>query len=451
MTRERLVIAGGDAAGMSAGSQAARLRPGLEVIAFEKSPHTSYSACGIPYYVGGVVDDAARLVVRSPEKFREKYGIGARVLHEVEEIDASNRRVRVRDLDGGGVWSEPYDHLLLATGALPFLPDLPGSGASGIFGVDTLQSGLEISRFLNQSRSEKAVIVGGGYIGLEMAEALVMRGLRVSLVQRGPQVMDTLDPDMGALVSAALREAGVCLYLGEEAQGFETSGGKVAGVVTDRRTIPADLVILGLGVRPNTALARQAGIPLGVKEAIRVNGRMQTEVEGVWAAGDCAESFHLVSRRAVHIALGTIANRQGRVAGINLGGGYATFPGVVGTAVTKICRLEVGRTGLREKDIGRLGLEFASARIESRTRAGYYPDAEPITVKILAEKGSGRLLGGQIVGGAGSVKRIDVLATALHAGFTVGEIVNLDLWYAPPFSPVWDPVQTAARVAEKDV
>lgn len=389
------------------------------------------------------------LVVRSPEKFREKYGIDVRTLHEVVEIDSASRRVKVRRLEIGEELWEPYDQLLVTTGAAPLYPDLPGIDARGVHGVDTLQSGIELRKALDDGQHRKAVIIGGGYIGLEMAEALITRGLEVSLVQRGPQVMRTLDEDMGVLISSGLREMGVTLFLGEGVTGFDLRGGCVTGVVTEKRTLPADLVILGIGVRPRTELARSAGIPLGEKGAIRVNARMQTEVDGIWAAGDCAESFHLVSRRPVYIALGTVANKQGRVAGINLGGDYATFPGVVGTAVTKVCELEVARTGLNEREIARLGLECASARIESRTRAGYYPGAGRITVKLLAEKGSGRLLGGQIVGAEGSAKRIDVIAAALHAGFTAGEMINLDLGYAPPYSPVWDPLLIAAREVAK--
>ena len=304
---------------------------------------------------------------------------------------------------------------------------------------------------VDTERPKRAVVVGGGYIGLEMAEALILRGLEVSLVERGEQVMSTLDPDMGALVSGAVAEAGVQLHLGESLEAFEVAGGRVTAVVTDKRTLPADIVILGLGVHPRTELAERAGIPLGVRGAIRVNERMQTEIPGVWAAGDCAESFHLVSRRPVHIALGTIANKQGRVAGINLGGGYATFPGVVGTAVSKICKWEVARTGLQEREIRGLGLEPVSAVIKSTTRAGYYPNAGPITVKTLAEKGSGRLLGAQIVGIEGAAKRIDIFATALHAGMTVQEMINLDLSYAPPYSNAWDPVHIAVRQADRAV
>lgn len=399
-----------------------------------------------------------RLIARTPEVFRTRYNIDARVLHEAVEVDLARRRVRVCPVGEGGdalenscTW-EAFDQLLLATGALPIYPDVPGAGARGIYALSTLQSGIEVRQAVDGEKPQRAVIVGGGYVGLEMAEALVMRGLDVSLVEKMPQVMNTLDPDMGSLVSNALREFGVHLYLQESLAAFEVSDGQVRAVVTDRRTLPADLVVLGIGLRPNTALAAQAGIPLGVRNAIRVDRRMRTPLDGVWAAGDCAESWHLVSRRPTHVALGTVANKHGRVAGINIasrsqgaGGEEALFPGVVGTAITKVGTLEVARTGLQEAELQELGLEYVSARIESHTRAGYYPGAGPITVKVHAEKGSGRLLGGQIVGGEGAAKRIDVLATALHAGLTVGEIVDLDLSYAPPYSLVWDPVAIAAR------
>ncbi|MFA5516545.1 MAG: FAD-dependent oxidoreductase [Desulfuromonadales bacterium] len=450
MKKERLVVIGGDAAGMSAAARVRRERADVDIVVFERSPHTSYSACGMPYYIAGMVETAEDLIARTPEKFREKYNIDARVRHEALGIDTAAARVRVRGPAGEEFW-EGYDQLLIATGAHPFCPELPGSEASGIYGLSTLESGIRVRRAMDAERPQRAVVVGGGYIGLEMAEAMIRRKLDVSLVTRGAQVMETLDADMGALVSQALQEVGVTLYRGETLTGFETREGKVAAVVTDRRTLPADIVILGMGVRANARLAQEAGIPLGVKEAIQVNERMQTAVAGVWAAGDCVASHHLVSRRPFYIALGTVANKQGVVAGANLAGGYATFPGVLGTAVSKICRYEVARTGLHERDIGELGLEFISATIRSRTRAGYYPGAGRITVKLLAEKGSGRLLGGQIVGEEGAAKRIDVLAAALHAGMTVHDIVNLDLSYAPPFSPVWDPVQTAARQAVKHV
>ncbi|HEY1297096.1 MAG TPA: FAD-dependent oxidoreductase [Chloroflexota bacterium] len=443
---ERVVVIGGDAAGMSAASQARRMRADLQIVAFERGAYTSYSACGMPYYVGGVVADVEPLIARTPRQFLER-GIQAHVRHEVESIDLQRRTVQVTRLEDGGVLSEPFDHLVIGTGALPIRPTLPGIDAKGIYALSILEDGIRVREAVERDRLRNAVIVGGGYIGLEMAEALVMRGLNVSLVERHSAVMNTLDTDMGKIVSQALRDIGVTLYLEESVEGFETDSGKVVCVKTDRRTLPAELVILGVGTRPNIALAQDAGIPLGDTGAIKINARMQTEVEGVWAAGDCAEAFHLISRRPVHIALGTIANKQGRICGINLGGGYATFPGVVGTAVSKICAVEVARTGLNEKEARALGLEYVVGKIESTTRAGYFPGAGKITVKVLAERATGRLLGAQLVGIEGAAKRIDVFATALHANMTVEELQYLDLSYAPPFAPVWDPILIAARKA----
>jgi NADPH-dependent 2,4-dienoyl-CoA reductase/sulfur reductase-like enzyme len=366
-------------------------------------------------------------------------------------IDPNQQRVQVQNLETAKQSWEPYDQLMVATGAVPICPQVPGADAEGIYGADSLKTAMRINEIIDRKQPKRAVIVGGGYIGLEMAEALILRGLTVSLVEQADEVMNTLDPDMGALVSKALEETGVALYRQESLQGFDHSENGVRAVITDQREIPADMVILGMGVRPNTDLAKEAGIPLGAKDAIKVNSRMQTDVENIWSAGDCVESFHLVSKKPFYVALGTVANKQGRVAGINIGGGKATFPGAVGTAISKICQVGVARTGLQVKEIEQLDLDYADARIESKTRAGYYPGAEDITVKVLAEKRSGRLLGGQIVGKGDGAKRIDVLATALHAGFNVQEMIHLDLSYAPPFSPVWDPVLIAVRQIIKKI
>jgi NADPH-dependent 2,4-dienoyl-CoA reductase/sulfur reductase-like enzyme len=357
----------------------------------------------------------------------------------------------VRDIENSRTNREGFDYLMLATGAVPVRPPVEGMDAQGIFGVSTLQSGLALKQFIRETDPQKAVVVGGGYIGLEMAENLASIGLQVSLIERGSEVMGTLDPHMGALVSKALIDVGVTLYRDESLEAFEVNNNQVRGVITGKRTLPADLVILGMGVRPNTHLAEAAGIELGTTGAVAADDTMKTSAENVWTGGDCAESFHLVSKRKVNIALGTVANKHGRVAGTNLAGGYAVFPGLVGTAVSKICAVEVARTGLQEKEIHQTGREFVSAVIESTTRASYYPGAGSITVKVLAEKGTGKFLGGQIVGKEGAAKRIDIMATALHAGFTVDEVADLDLSYAPPYSPLWDPVAVAARVASKKV
>ncbi|MCS6803038.1 MAG: FAD-dependent oxidoreductase [Chloroflexota bacterium] len=445
-TRERLLIIGGDAAGMSAASQAKRQRPDLEVIAFERGWHTSYSACGMPYLVGGLVERADSLIARTPDQFA-KQGIEARLRHEVIALDLAARRVTVRRLEEGGEYEESFDHLVIATGARPIAPDLPGINARGVYGLSILMDGIRLREAVDREQPARAVVVGGGYIGLEMAEALVLRGIPVALVEAADQVMSTLDPEMAAGVADALRAAGVELYLNEPAVAFETSDGRVRAVVTPARTLPADLVVLGIGVRPNVELARAAGVDIGPSGAIAVTDRLQTSHPGVWAAGDCVESRHIVSNRPVHIALGTVANKQGRIAGINIGGGYARFPGVAGTAITKFCALEIARTGLSERECRALGIDYVVGRVEGTSRAGYYPEAGTITLKVLAERATGRLLGAQILGTENAAKRIDVFVTALFAGMTVDEFQYLDLSYAPPFSPTWDTPLIAARKA----
>jgi NADPH-dependent 2,4-dienoyl-CoA reductase/sulfur reductase-like enzyme len=281
-----------------------------------------------------------------------------------------------------------------------------------------------------------------------MAEAMVRRGLDVTVLEKAPQPLSTVDPDMGEKVAQAIRDMGIAIRTEAQVDGLDVSGGRVRGVVTADGTLPADIVVLGLGVRPNTQLAADSGIPLGVTGGLRTDLRMRVSgTEGIWAAGDCVETVHLISGQPVHMALGTHANKQGRVAGINIGGGYATFPGVIGTAVTKLCDLEVARTGLTEEEADAAGYAFVTASVESTSRAGYYPGAATMTVKLIAEKRTGLLLGGQIVGREEAGKRIDSLAIALWNRMTVEEMTALDLSYAPPFSPVWDPVLIAARKA----
>jgi len=446
----RMVVVGGDAAGMSAASQARRRRDPaeLEIVAFERGRHVSYSACGLPYYAGDVVKDWRDLVARTAEEFAEQ-DIEVRTRHEVDAIDLEARRVRVRDLDAGRVVSEPWDLLVVATGSEPLRPPIDGIDLPDVYGLSVLEDGIELRKAVDAG-PERAVVVGGGYIGLEAAEALVARGVRTSLVEAGPQVMGRVDPDMGELVSQAVRDIGVELHLGEQVAAIEGDG-RVRAVRTDRRTLEADLVVLGLGTRPAVGLAEASGIELGQSGAIAVNPRMQTRHDGVWAAGDCVEAHHLVSGRPVSFHLGTIANKQGRICGINIGGGYATFPGVLGTAVSRVCEVEVARTGLSEAELDGLGLEWEQAAVDSTTRAGYFPGTAPIRVKVLAERRTGRLLGAQIVGKEGAAKRIDVFATALWNAMRVGEMVNMDLSYAPPFSPVWDPVLIATRKLSEQV
>ncbi|KAB1141610.1 SidA/IucD/PvdA family monooxygenase [Streptomyces luteolifulvus] len=451
---ERLVVIGGDAAGMSAASQARRMRgPGeLEIVAFERGHFTSYSACGIPYWVGGDVTERDRLIARTPEEHRAR-DIDLRLRTEVMEIDAGRGRVRTRDVDSGAESWTSYDKLVIATGARPIRPDMPGADAPGVHGVQTLDDGQALLDTLARTRGRRAVVVGAGYIGVEMAEALINRGYEVTVVNRGSEPMATLDPDMGRLVHEAMEGLGITMIDDAEVTKVLTGDdGRVRAVATEEAEYPADVVVLGIGVRPETALAAAAGLPLGTHRglltdlAMRVRGH-----ENIWAGGDCVEVLDLVSGQQRHIALGTHANKHGQVIGTNVGGGYATFPGVVGTAVSKVCNLEIARTGLREKDARRVGLQFVTVTVESTSRAGYYPGASPMTVKMLAERRTGRLLGVQIVGREGAAKRVDIAAVALTAGMTVEQMTALDLGYAPPFSPVWDPVLVAARKAVSKV
>ncbi|SPE99542.1 FAD-dependent oxidoreductase [Streptomyces sp. MA5143a] len=449
-SRERLVVVGGDAAGMSAASQARRLRgpDELEIVAFERSHFTSYSACGIPYWVGGDVPERDRLIARSPEEHRAR-DIELRMRTEVVEIDVEGRRVRARELDTGDAYWTPYDKLVIATGARPVRPDLPGVDAPGVHGVQNLDDGQALLDTLAATEGRRAVVVGAGYIGVEMAESLINLGYEVTVVNRGKEPMSTLDPDMGRLVHRAMEGMGITMVDDAEVTKFLTGDdGRVRAVATDDAEYPADVVVLGIGVRPETGLARAAGLPVGDHGGLLTDLSMRVRGhDDIWAGGDCVEVLDLVSGRERHIPLGTHANKHGQVIGANVGGGYATFPGVVGTAVSKVCDLEIARTGLREKDARRAGLQFVAVTIESTSRAGYYPGAAPMTVKMLAERRTGRLLGVQIVGREGAGKRVDIAAVALTAGMTVEQMTALDLGYAPPFSPVWDPVLVAARKA----
>jgi NADPH-dependent 2,4-dienoyl-CoA reductase/sulfur reductase-like enzyme len=443
----RLVVIGGDAAGMSAASQAKRrLGDRLDVVVLEQGPFTSYSACGIPYWVAGDVDSAEQLVARSPQEHRVR-GIDVRLHARATAIDLDNRAVQVAGADPVG-----YDQLLVATGAQPLRPDLPGLAAPNVLALQTLDDGAHAIEVLQsrEPQARRAVVLGAGYIGIEMAEALVRRGYAVTVVDKAPQPMTTLDPDLGRLVADAMKGMGMRVVCGVEVEEVETdAAGSATGVRAGGTTYPADVVVLGLGVRPATDLAREAGLPLGDSGGLRVDARLRVEGhDRVWAAGDCVESWDLVAQRWVHVPLGTHANKQGMVVGAALAGSDLEFPGVLKTAMSKVCDLEVARTGLGEAEARELGRDVLTASVETTTRAGYMPGAQPMTVKLLCERrgaAPGRLLGAQIVGREGAAIRIDTCATALGAQLTVRDLVMADLGYAPPFSSVWDPVQVAAR------
>lgn len=363
----------------------------------------------------------------------------ARVLtgRRVTGIEPQTRRVLLADGE-----SLAYDHLLLATGARPVRPQLPGIELDSVLGVQTLDDARVLLERVRTTGPRRVAVIGGGFVGLEMAEAFVRRGAQVCLLEGAEQLMRALDADMAERLLGPLRGIGIEVVLGAEVA--ELRPGVVA--LADGTEVPADLVVLALGVTPNAELGAEAGLATGTNGALVVNRRQQATAEGVWAAGDCTETFHLVSGLPTYVALGTVANKQGRVAGINLGGGYATFPGVVGTAITKVCQYEVARSGLSVLEASRAGFVTVAETIRTTTRAGYLPDAGPMWVKLVAEAGTGRLLGGQIVGEAGAAKRIDTLAVALQARMCLTDLIDADLAYAPPFSSVWDPLQIAARV-----
>lgn len=439
---ERLVVIGGNPAGMAAATNARRGRPDLEIVAIERGSHTSYSSCGLPYVVGGAVGSIDDLVVRTPREFRDLHRIDVRLRHEVVGIDLDARRVEIRALDQDRTLHLGFDLLHLATGARPVRPDLPGIDEPWVHGVQTIDDTTRLLRAVEEQRCRRVVVVGSGYIGLELAEAFVDRGIEVTLVEAASQPLASIDPDLGAQVAAVLRGYGVGVRLGVRATGFEDHQ-----VLTTEGPLPADLVVLGMGVRPASEVGLDAGLAAGANGAIAVDHRQRTSAGGIYAAGDCADTYHLVSRSRVHIALGTVANKTARIAGTNLGGGYATFPGVLGTALTRVCQFEVGRTGLNQAQAHAAGLEFVVGTAQGTSRAGYFPGAVDVTARVLAERGTGRVLGGQVLGGDRVGKRIDTLATAITAGFTASQVVDLDLGYAPAVSTLWDPVQVAAQEA----
>lgn len=457
MTR-RIVVIGGDATGMSAANTALRHTAAdggeaPEVVVLERGHYTSYSACGIPYWIAGEVTERDDLVARTPEQHREA-GIDVRMRTEATAIDVEKQVVSFRALDGDGSEGElEYDDLVLATGATPVYPPLEGIEAEGIHGVQSLEQGEQVVKDLDASQARRAVVVGAGYIGVEIAEAMLTRGLEVTVVDRAPEPFTQVDPDLGAIVRGAMEDMGITVLTGTSVEGFDVrEDGRVAAVRTGDGAVAADIVVIGLGVAPNVSLAQEAGLTVGQSGGLVTDVRMRCVGHGnVWAGGDCVEVHHRLSRKGVAIALGTHANKHGRIIGTNLAGGYGTFPGVIGTAISKVCSLEIGRTGLGENEARAAGYGFVTATIESSNVAGYMPGAEMMTVKVIAEERSGRLLGAQIVGRANSAKRIDVFATAIWNGMGLEEMTFMDLSYAPPFSPTWDAVLVAARKGAKAV
>ncbi len=442
------MIIGGVAAGMSAASRARKLDPRLEIVVLEKTRHVSYGICGLPFYLSGQVTDARDLVVYTPEFFREKRGIDVHLEHEATEIEPGRKLVRA--LRKG---SQPvdfhYDKLIIAAGGATAL-EMPGANLPNVFTCNDLETAIRFRAFLDEQRPKRAVIVGSGYIGLEVADALTQRGIEVTVLERSGTVLEALEPEIAEQVEAVLATHGVSLVKNAAANAIAPGAQGRASTVQFGAggTADADLVVLATGIVPRSEMARTAGIEIGPTGAIAVDERMQTNISGVYAAGDCAEVQHLVTRRPAYFPLGTTANKQGRVAGENAAGGNARFEGVVGTLATKIFGLEVARTGLSAEQARASGFQPDSATITSISRAKYL-GGKPLSVTLVWDRPTARLLGCHMCGGEGVAKRIDVAAMALHARLRIPDMLHLDLSYAPPFAPVWDPLLIAAGEANK--
>jgi len=442
----RLIVVGGDAAGMSGASQARRLDPDLDITAYERTNWVSYAACGVPYYVGEDVKELRQLQARTPDQFA-RMDIDVRLRHEVTAIDITAKTVTVHDLDTDTMSQEPYDLLLYTTGARPLFPPIEGLDLDGVFQVRTLDDATAIRAALGDT-PRHAVVVGGGYIGLEVAEAFRNLDVPVSVLEMADTVLPrTMDPEMGELVAAQVRELGIDVQTGARVDRVVGVDGHVTGVEAAGITYPADIVVLGLGSAPNSTLAEAAGITLGRTGAVAVTDHQLTSAEGVYAAGDCAEAFHRISGAAVNFHLATVANKQGRVAGTNLGGGDASFPGVLGTAITKVGDIEISRTGLILSEATAAGFDAVATGLRSSTGSHYWPKSTQMRIRTVVDRATSKLLGAQVVGGPGSGKRIDTFAVALWMGLTGADLEYVDLSYAPPFSGVWEPVNIAGRKA----
>ncbi|GAB4265942.1 FAD-dependent oxidoreductase [Thermincola ferriacetica] len=436
MSNDRIVVIGGVAAGMSAAAKAARVKPDARITVFTNEIYISYGACGFPYFLAGEIENEAKLVARSIEQFRAQ-NIDVRVGHEVLKINPADKKVSVKKL--GTVEEVDYDKLIIATGASPFIPPVEGVNLRNVFVLRNMGHAMELKNYISREKPKNAVIVGGGYIGLEMAEMLLKLGCKVAIVELAPQIVPNMDEDMAAILKEYLEKNGVEVFTAEKLMRIEGREA-VEKVVTDKRELVSEMVLLAVGTVPNSKLAEDAGIELGIRNAIKVNTRMETSIPDIYAAGDCATVRHRLTGEDVYIPLGTTANKQGRVAGENAAGGNAEFAGVLGTGIAKVMNMEIARTGLSARELQQHGIEYVETVILARTKAGYYPGSEKIYIKLIAGKQDGKLWGAQIVGGAGAGKRIDVFAACMHLGATVDAVQDMDLAYAPPFSPVYDAI-----------
>jgi NADPH-dependent 2,4-dienoyl-CoA reductase/sulfur reductase-like enzyme/rhodanese-related sulfurtransferase len=448
MAGRRVLIVGGVAGGASCAARLRRLDEAAEIVVFDRGPHVSFANCGLPYFVGDVIRDEADLLVASPALFRDRFAVEVRTRHEVTAVDRARRIITVTDLRTGDVREEAYDALVLSPGASPIRPPMPGIDLPGIFAVRTIPDTVRIRRWMTERRAHHALVVGGGFIGLEMVENLVHRGLEVTVLEKLPQVMPPLDPEMAAPVRAHLAAHGVALRLGDGLVRFEPDGARIAAVTERGARLAADLVILAIGVRPETGLAVAAGLPLGPRGGILVDAGMRTPDPHVWAVGDAVEVRDVVTGQETILPLAGPANRQGRVAAETIAGRASAFRGVQATAVVGVFGLTIASTGASEKGLRRTGaLAFERVWLHPGHHAGYYPGAQPIHLKLLFGVPDGRVLGAQAVGLEGVEKRIDAIAVAIQMGATVRDLAEVELCYAPQYGAAKDPVNVAGMIA----
>ena len=439
----KVLIVGGVAGGATAAARIRRLDETAEITVFERSGYISYANCGLPYYIGDVITDPEELTLQTPESFFSRFRINMKVHHEVTAIHPDRKTISVKNLETGEEFEESYDKLILSPGAKPTQPRLPGVGIENVFTLRTVEDTFHIKEYINKNQPKSAVLAGGGFIGLELAENLKELGMDVTIVQRPKQLMNPFDADMASFIHSEMRKHGVKLALGHTVEGFEEKDGGIDILLKDEMPLHADMVVLAIGVTPDTHLAKDAGLELGIKGSIVVNDRMETSAPDVFAAGDAVQVKHYVTGQEALISLAGPANKQGRIIADNICGGDSRYPGSQGSSVIKVFDMTAATTGINETNARKAGLDVGTVILSPMSHAGYYPGGKVMTIKVVFEKVTYRLLGAQIVGYEGVDKRIDVLATAIHAGMKATELKDLDLAYAPPYSSAKDPVNMA--------
>jgi len=444
----KVVIVGGVAGGATAAARIRRLDEQAEIIVFERSGYISYANCGLPYYIGGVIEDPEELTLQTPESFFSRFRIHMKVHHEVTAIHPDKKTVSVKNLETGEIFEESYDKLLLSPGAKPVWPDLPGIDSEKLFTLRSVEDTFRIKNFINDRSPRSAIMVGGGFIGLEVAENLRELGMDVTIIQQSRQLLNPFDADMASFIHSEMRKHGVKLALGHSVEGFAERDGGLDVLLKDHAPLHADMVVLAIGVIPESALAKDAGLALGLKGSILVNDRMETSIPDIYAVGDAVQVKHYVTGEDVLIALAGPANKQGRIAADNICGGDSRYLGSQGSSVIKVFDMTAATTGINETTAKKAGLDVDTVILSPMSHAGYYPGGKLMTMKVVFEKGTYRLLGAQIVGYEGVDKRMDVLATAIHAGLKATRLKDLDLTYAPPYSSAKDPVNMAGFMIE---